>query len=47
MFKINNGADVTTVAAQYRSLIEELTDAVLERHTRRDFSTVFEKYIHE
>ncbi|WP_353267304.1 PH domain-containing protein [Gemmatimonas sp.] len=46
MFKINNGADATTVAAQYRSLIEELNDAVLERHTRRDFSTVFEKYIH-
>ncbi|MFY7922057.1 MAG: PH domain-containing protein [Gemmatimonas sp.] len=46
MFKINAGADVATVAAQYRSLVDELNEAVLERHTRRDFSTVFEKYIH-
>jgi hypothetical protein len=34
------------VASHYRTVLEELNDAVLQRHLRKDFSAVFEKYIH-
>jgi len=46
MLKLNAPADPATVGAHYRSLLDELNEAVLERHLRRDFSLVFEKYIH-
>jgi len=35
-----------TVASHYRTVLEELNDAVLQRHLRKDFASVFEKYIH-
>ncbi len=46
MLKLNNAGDPAGVAAHYRTLLAELNDAVLERHMRKDFSAVFEKYIH-
>lgn len=46
MLKLNGAAAPAAVADYYRVLLDELNNAVLERHMRRDFSTVFEKYIH-
>jgi hypothetical protein len=46
MLKLNTAADPAAVSAHYRSLLEELNDAVLHRYLRKDFSSVFEKYIH-
>ncbi len=46
MLKLNGAAEPSAVAAHYRSLLNELNEAVLERHLRKDFSLVFEKYIH-
>jgi len=46
MFKIGGAVEPATVAAQYRTVLDELNDAVLQRHLRKDFSAVFEKYIH-
>ena len=46
MLKINGAVEPATVASHYRTVLEELNDAVLHRHLRKDFATVFEKYIH-
>jgi hypothetical protein len=46
MFKLNGAQDPAAVSAHYRSLLDELNEAVLQRHLRKDFSAVFEKYIH-
>ena len=46
MLKLNSASDPAAVSAHYRSLLDELNEAVLQRHLRKDFSTVFEKYIH-
>lgn len=46
MLKINGAVEPATVASHYRTVLDELNEAVLQRHLRKDFSTVFEKYIH-
>lgn len=46
MFKLNTPNDPDAVAVHYRTILAEMNAAVLERHLRRDFSAVFEKYIH-
>jgi len=45
MYKIN-AADPEAVTRQYMSLLDALNTAVIDRHTTRDFGSVFEKYIH-
>lgn len=45
MLKLNGAHDPATVQAHYRAVLEALNAAVLEQHTRRDFSEVFEKYM--
>jgi len=46
MLKINGAIEAATVASHYRTVLDELNDAVLHRHLRKDYSAVFEKYIH-
>lgn len=46
MFKLNGTADPATVMAHYHAVLQALNDAVLDQHMRKDFSGVFEKYIH-
>jgi hypothetical protein len=44
MYKLNTG-DPDAVSRQYVALLDGLNAAVLDRHTTRDFGSVFEKYI--
>ena len=46
MLKLNSANDPTAVQAHYRAVLEAMNTAVLDHHTRRDFSSVFEKYMH-
>lgn len=46
MYKFNALSAEDTVIRQYNALLENLNSCMLERHTRRDFSQVFERYIH-
>jgi hypothetical protein len=45
MLKLNTAQDPAAVQAHYRAVLEALNTAVLDQHTRRDFSQVFEKYM--
>lgn len=47
MLKLNGTLAPDAVAQHYRSLVDELNAAVLERFRRRDFASVFERYIKE
>ena len=38
--------DPAAVQAHYRAVLDAMNAAVLDHHTRRDFSQVFEKYMH-
>ena len=44
--KLNIAPDAGSLVSQYGELLEALNTAMLETHTRRDFSDVFAKYIH-
>jgi hypothetical protein len=46
MLKLSGATDPAGVAAHYRAVLAELNTALLETHLRRDFSAVFETYIH-
>ena len=47
MMKLNNTVtDPAAVVSYYRAVLDALNDAVRDDHTRKDFSAVFEKYIH-
>lgn len=46
MFKIGGTVEPATAASHYRTVLDEMNEAVLSRHLRKDFSAVFEKYIH-
>lgn len=46
MFKLNNVAGEAAVVAHFNALLENFNDAVLDRHTTRDYTRVFERYIH-
>lgn len=47
MMKLNNTVtDPGSVVSHYRAVLGALNDAVRDDHTRKDFSAVFEKYIH-
>lgn len=46
MLKINGAVEPATVASHYRTVLDELNDAMLHRHLRKDYAAVFEKYIH-
>ncbi len=46
MYKVNTMASEEAVVKHYNALLENLNDTLLERHAGRDFSDVFEKYIH-
>jgi hypothetical protein len=46
MFKLNEASSPDAPVRFYDALLAGVNEAVLQRHTRRDFSTVFEKYIH-
>lgn len=45
MYKLS-GAEPEAVSRQFVGLLDALNWAVLDRHTTKDFGTVFEKYIH-
>jgi hypothetical protein len=45
MFKLNTPNDPEGVARHYTALLDAMNTEVLDRHTRRDFGGVFEKYI--
>lgn len=47
MLKLNGTMAPDAVGQHYRALVDELNAAVLERHLRRDYASVFEKYIRE
>jgi len=44
--KLNIAPGAGSLVSQYGELLEALNTAMLETHTRRDFSDVFSKYIH-
>ena len=46
MLKLNTAQDPAAVQAHYRAVLEAMNAAVLDQHMRRDFSQVFEKYMH-
>ena len=47
MMKLNNTVtDPTSVVSHYRAVLDAMNDAVRDDHTRKDFSAIFEKYIH-
>lgn len=46
MLKLNGPAAPGAVTEYYQSMLSALNTAVLEQHLRKDFSGVFEKYIH-
>ena len=46
MLKLNGATDPSAVVAHYRAVLDAMNEAVLDRHMRRDFSDVFERYIH-
>lgn len=47
MLKLNGTMAPDAVGQHYRALVDELNAAVLDRHLRRDYASVFEKYIRE
>ena len=47
MMKLNNTVtDPASVVSHYRAVLDAMNDAVRDDHTRKDFSAIFEKYIH-
>ncbi len=46
MLKLGNLQGEAAVVAHFNAVLDNLNAAMLERHTMRDFSAVFEKYIH-
>ncbi len=46
MFKLGDASSPDVPVRYFDALLAGVNDAILQRHTRRDFSTVFEKYIH-
>ncbi|MGV3710484.1 MAG: PH domain-containing protein [Gemmatimonas sp.] len=46
MLKLNAAQDPAAVQAHYKAIIDSMNSAVLDQFTRRDFSAVFEKYMH-
>ena len=46
MYKLNNVATGATVAGQFGELLAALNTAMLDTHTKRDYSDVFTKFIH-
>ncbi|WP_028997425.1 PH domain-containing protein [Azohydromonas australica] len=45
-YKLGSTGAGESLAGQFTELLRSLNHAVLQDHTRRDFSAVFEKYIH-
>ncbi len=46
VYKLNTVAADDSIAQQFNTLLTHYNSAVLDRFTRRDFSAVFERYIH-
>lgn len=46
MYKINNAGSGEEIVKHYNALLDNLNATIIERHAGRDFSHVFEKYIH-
>ena len=46
MLKLNSPSAPAAVIEHYQAMLSALNSAVLEQHLRKDFSGVFEKYIH-
>ncbi len=47
MMKLSSGGlDPAAVVSHYRAVLDALNDAVRDDHTRKDFSAIFDKYIH-
>jgi hypothetical protein len=47
MFKLGNVAGESAVVAHYDAILNALNAATLQRHLTRDFSSVFQRYIHD
>jgi hypothetical protein len=47
MMKLSSGGlDPAAVVSHYRAVLDAMNDAVRDDHTRKDFSAIFDKYIH-
>ncbi len=46
MLKLNNLGGEAGVVSHYNAVLDNLNAAVLDRHTTRDYTRVFERYIH-
>jgi hypothetical protein len=46
VYKLNSVAADDSIAQQFNTLLSHYNTATLDRYTRRDFSAVFERYIH-
>jgi hypothetical protein len=46
MYKISNVESEETLVKHYNALLANLNANILERYTKRDFTNIFEKYIH-
>ena len=46
MLKLNNLAGEAAVVGHFNAVLDNLNAAVLDRHTTRDYTRVFERYIH-
>lgn len=47
MFKLGNVSGESAVVAHYDAVLQALNTATLQRHLTRDFSAVFQRYIHD
>lgn len=46
MYKINNADNAEQIVSHFNAILGNLNASILERHTKRDFSDVFNRYIH-
>lgn len=46
MYKINNADNAEQIVNHFNAILGNLNASILERHTKRDFSDVFNRYIH-
>ena len=46
MLKLGNLQGEAAVVAHFNAVLDNLNAAMLDRHTTRDYSRIFEKFIH-
>ncbi len=45
MYRLTDGASAAAIVTNFNAVLDNLNRAIMDRHTKRDFSDVFQKYI--